>query len=55
MLLPDETIVPCHRLDGSGTTYIFTDYLNKASPERNKTIGKGTSVNWGWRHPGTKG
>ena len=44
--LPDETIVPCHRLDGSGTTYIFADYLSKASPKWSTTIGKGTSVKW---------
>ena len=35
-----------HRSDGSGTTYIWTDYLSKVSPEWKKKVGKGTSVNW---------
>ncbi|MGD0075199.1 MAG: phosphate ABC transporter substrate-binding protein PstS [Candidatus Binataceae bacterium] len=44
--LPDSDIVVCHRSDGSGTTYIFTDYLSKASPAWNKGVGKGTAVRW---------
>jgi len=35
-----------HRSDGSGTTYIFTDYLSKVSAEWANTVGKGTSVKW---------
>jgi len=44
--LPAAAIVPIHRSDGSGTSYIFTDYLAKVSAEWQKTVGKGTSVNW---------
>ncbi len=44
--LPAQTIVPVHRSDGSGTTYIFTDYLSKVSPEWKDSVGKGTSVSW---------
>jgi phosphate transport system substrate-binding protein len=44
--LPDAPIVPVHRSDGSGTTYIFTDYLSKVSQEWQKGVGRGTSVNW---------
>src|SRR5207249_8049202 len=44
--LPAIAIVPIHRSDGSGTTYIFTDYLAKVSPEWQKSVGRGTSVNW---------
>jgi phosphate transport system substrate-binding protein len=44
--LPAAPIVPVHRSDGSGTTYVFTDYLAKVSPEWAKSVGKGTSVNW---------
>jgi len=43
---PDEDIVVVHRSDGSGTTYIFTDYLSKVSSEWKDKVGKGTSVNW---------
>ena len=35
-----------HRSDGSGTTYIFTDFLSKASPDWKSKVGTGTSVNW---------
>ncbi len=35
-----------HRSDGSGTTYIFTDYLSKVSKDWETTVGKGTSVKW---------
>lgn len=44
--LPADDIVVVHRSDGSGTTYIWTDYLSKISDEWNKKVGKGTSVNW---------
>jgi phosphate transport system substrate-binding protein len=44
--LPKADIVVAHRSDGSGTTYIFTDYLSKVSPAWASTVGKGTSVNW---------
>ena len=43
---PNQQIVVAHRSDGSGTTYVFTDYLSKVSPEWQKTVGKGTSVKW---------
>ena len=44
--LPNTDIVLVHRSDGSGTTYIWTDYLSKVSPEWQTKAGKGTSVNW---------
>ncbi len=44
--LPDADIVVVHRSDGSGTTYIWTDYLSKVSPDWSQRVGKGTSVNW---------
>jgi len=44
--LPKDDIVVVHRSDGSGTTYIWTDYLSKVSPEWQSKVGKGTSVNW---------
>ncbi len=44
--LPNQPIVVVHRSDGSGTTYIFTDYLSKVSAEWRDSIGKGTSVRW---------
>lgn len=44
--LPGQQIVVVHRSDGSGTTYIFTDYLSKVSPDWKNSVGKGTSVNW---------
>src|ERR1700756_2048079 len=44
--LPDQDIVVVHRSDGSGTTFIFTDYLSKISPERKQKAGNNTSVNW---------
>jgi len=43
---PSQEIVVAHRSDGSGTTYVFTDYLSKVSPAWQKTVGKGTSVKW---------
>jgi phosphate transport system substrate-binding protein len=44
--LPGSDIVVVHRSDGSGTTYIWTDYLSKVSDEWKNKVGKGTSVNW---------
>jgi phosphate transport system substrate-binding protein len=44
--LPNQSIIVVHRSDGSGTTYIFTDYLSKVSSEWQTSVGKGTSVNW---------
>jgi len=44
--LPAEDIVVIHRSDGSGTTYIWTDYLSKVSSEWEKKVGRNTSVNW---------
>ena len=44
--LPDRDIIVVHRSDGSGTTYIFTDYLSKVSSEWQSQVGTGTSVKW---------
>jgi phosphate transport system substrate-binding protein len=44
--LPDQDVVVVHRSDGSGTTFIFTDYLSKVSPEWKSKAGNNTSVNW---------
>jgi phosphate transport system substrate-binding protein len=44
--LPPNDIVIVHRSDGSGTTYIWTDYLSKISEEWKNKVGKGASVNW---------
>jgi phosphate transport system substrate-binding protein len=44
--LPGNDIVVVHRSDGSGTTYIWTDYLSKVSDDWKNKVGKGTSVNW---------
>ena len=44
--LSDKEIVVVHRSDGSGTTFIFTDYLSKISPEWKEKAGNNTSVNW---------
>jgi phosphate transport system substrate-binding protein len=44
--LPGQTIVVVHRSDGSGTSYIFTDYLSKVSSEWASSVGKNTSVKW---------
>jgi phosphate transport system substrate-binding protein len=44
--LPGTDITVCHRSDGSGTTYIWVDYLSKVSPEWKKKVGVATSVNW---------
>jgi phosphate transport system substrate-binding protein len=44
--LPAQDIIVVHRSDGSGTTYIWTDYLSKVSPEWQQKVGKANSVNW---------
>ena len=44
--LPDKNIVVVHRSDGSGTTFVFTDYLSKISPEWKEKVGSNTSVSW---------
>jgi len=44
--LPDRDIIVVHRSDGSGTTYIWTDYLSKVSSDWQSQVGKGTSVKW---------
>jgi phosphate transport system substrate-binding protein len=43
---PDQNITVVHRSDGSGTSYIFTDYLSKISSDWQSKVGKGTSVKW---------
>lgn len=55
--LPNEDIISAHRSDGSGTTFVFTDYLSRVSPEWNSTIGAGKSVQWpsGLGAPGNEG
>ena len=44
--LPSLDILVVHRSDGSGTTFIWTDYLSTVSPEWNEKVGRGKSVNW---------
>ena len=44
--LPEEDILVVHRSDGSGTSYIFTDYLAKVSPDWKSKVGRATSVEW---------
>jgi phosphate transport system substrate-binding protein len=44
--LPDKQILPVYRSEGSGTTYIFTDWLSKVSPEWQQKVGKSTAVKW---------
>lgn len=44
--LPDASILVVHRSDGSGTTYVWTDFLSKISPDWKSKVGTGTSVNW---------
>ena len=43
---PNQTIIVVHRSDGSGTSYIFTDYLSKVSKDWADSVGKNTSVKW---------
>jgi phosphate transport system substrate-binding protein len=44
--LPAADVIPVYRSDGSGTTYVFTDYLSAVSPEWQRSVGKGKSVRW---------
>jgi phosphate transport system substrate-binding protein len=44
--LPDTAIAPVRRADGSGTTFIFTNYLSKVNAEWKTKVGEGTAVNW---------
>lgn len=55
--LPNQAIIVAHRSEGSGTTFIFTSYLSKVSPEWAKKCGVSTSVNWpvGLGAKGTEG
>jgi phosphate transport system substrate-binding protein len=55
--LPSNDIVVVHRADGSGTTFVWTNYLSKLSPQWNSTVGKGKSVQWpiGIGAPGNEG
>jgi phosphate transport system substrate-binding protein len=43
---PNQEVIVVHRSDGSGTTFIWTDYLSKVSPEWKSQVGSGTSVKW---------
>jgi phosphate transport system substrate-binding protein len=53
--LPAKDIVVVHRSDGSGTTYMFSDYLSKVSDEWQKKVGMGTSLKWPEDTIGAKG
>ncbi len=58
--LPDTSITVVHRSDGSGTTFIFSDYLSKVGKEWKEKVGAGTSLNWptglgGKGNPGVAG
>jgi phosphate transport system substrate-binding protein len=44
--LPDKPILPVYRSEGSGTTFIFTDFLSKTNPDWSNKVGKNTSVKW---------
>src|SRR5207247_3443757 len=44
--LPSSDIIVVHRSDGSGTSYIFTDFLSKVSPGWKQKVGDATAVNW---------
>ena len=46
LTLPRQDIIVVHRSDGSGTSFVWTDYLAKVSPEWAQRVGRGTSVNW---------
>jgi len=58
---PNDDIVPVHRADASGTTFVFTDYLGKVSPEFKSKVGADTKVKWpvpgldGNQNPGVTG
>jgi phosphate transport system substrate-binding protein len=53
--LPDAAIATVHRADGSGTSFIFTNYLSKVSPDWKSKVGFGTAVNWPSGGVGGKG
>ena len=55
--LPSDNIVVVHRSDGSGTTFVWTSYLSKISPQWNQTVGSAKSVQWpsGIGAPGNEG
>jgi phosphate transport system substrate-binding protein len=59
--LPNEEIIPVHRSDASGTTFVFTDYLTKVSPEWKSKVGADSKVAWpveglnGNQNPGVAG
>ncbi len=57
VLLPSHDIAVIYRQDGSGSTYIWTDYLSKVSPEWKERVGTGISVNWpvGYSAKGNEG
>jgi phosphate ABC transporter phosphate-binding protein/phosphate ABC transporter permease protein PstC len=57
LFLPDQNIIVAHRSDGSGTTFVWTDYLSKVSNEWKVHVGKGKSVQWptGIGAPGNEG
>jgi phosphate transport system substrate-binding protein len=57
LLIPSNDILVVHRSDGSGTTFVWTDYLSKVSTEWRDTVGKGTAVQWptGIGAPGNEG
>lgn len=57
LLLPDADIITVHRSDGSGTTFVWTDYLSAVSPEWSDQVGKGKSLQWptGIGAPGNEG
>ncbi len=44
--LPDHVIIPIHRVDGSGDTFIFSQYLDKSTPSWHNSVGYGTSISW---------
>ena len=44
--LPDSAIAVVRRADGSGTSFLFTNYLSKANPDWKAKVGEGTAVNW---------
>ncbi len=46
LTLPDAAIAPVRRADGSGTSFLFTNYLSKVNPEWKSKVGEGTAVNW---------
>ena len=46
LALPDAAIAPVRRADGSGTSFIFTNYLSKVNAEWKSKVGEGTAVNW---------